>query len=278
MTRSRFPDLLFRSLVWAAGFVGMALPVWIVGFLLVRGVGKLSWAFLVDHPRGYPPGTEGGILPAILGSAALILVGLVIAVPLGVGGGLYLAEFCPSKRLQSYARAGVESLAGVPSILYGLFGYACFVVFLRMGISLQAGGLVLGLVMLPILLITSQEAFAAVAAQYREATLSLGTDRASWIFWVLLPKARVRILAGLVLAVGHAVGSAAPVLFTASVYFRKGGLHLDQPVMTLPTHLYFLVSEAISFDHAFATALVLVLGLSIFNGTAMVLRHQMRDS
>jgi len=253
------------------------LPVWIVGFLVIRGAGTLSWTFLTDHPRGLPLGADGGILPAILGSLALVLIGLLVALPLGLGGGLYLAEFCHSRRLSAWSRAAVEALAGVPSILYGLFGYACFVVFLRMGISLQAGGLVLGLVMLPILLITSQEAFSAVGAQYREATLSLGTDRTAWIFQVLLPKSRTRILAGLVLAVGHAMGSAAPVLFTASVYYSKGGLHLSHPVMTLPTHLYFLVSEAISLDHAFGTALVLVLGLFAFNSAAMFLRHRLRE-
>ncbi len=197
-----------------------------------------------------------------------------MALPLALGGALYLSEFCGSPRLRSAARVLIESLAAVPSILYGLFGYAFFVVFLQMGISLAAGSLVLAIVMFPIILITAQEALQAVGAEYREAALSLGVDHTAWITRILLRKARGRILAGVVLAVGHALGSAAPVLFTASVYYAAGGLNLNHPVMTLPTHLYHLVSEAVSFDHAYGTALVLVLGLFLFNASAMLLRQQ----
>jgi len=272
-----FLDRLFRGSVWLCGLVGLALPVWIVGFILAHGARALSWNLLVGRPSGFPLGSEGGILPAILGSLALVVLGLAVALPIGLGAGLYLAEFCTSPNVRAWSRAAVEVLAGVPSVLYGLFGYAFFVVFLRMGISLLAGGLVLGLVMLPFILISAQEAFTAVGAQYREATLSLGVDRAAWILGVLLPKARSRILAGLVLAVGHAMGSAAPVLFTASVFYSKGGLAFGQPVMTLPTHLYFLVSEGISLEHAFATALILVAGLFLFNSAAMLLRYYMRE-
>ena len=142
-----------------------------------------------------------------------------------------------------------------------------------MGTSLAAGSFVLAIVMFPIILITTQEAFDAVPREYREAALSLGVDRCAWIFRVLLPKAWMRILAGVVLAVGHAMGSAAPVLFTAAVFFSAGSLQLDRPVMTLPTHLYFLVSEAVSFPNAYGTASVLVVGLFLFNAAAMALRH-----
>jgi len=267
-------DALYQGTVWGCGLLGMVLPFWIVSYLVVNGASKLSWSFLSDRPRGFPLGTDGGILPAIEGSVALVGIGLVLALPLAVGGALYLSEFCSSPRLRSAARVLIESLAAVPSILYGLFGYAFFVVFLEMGISLAAGSLVLAIVMFPIILITAQEALQAVGAEYREAALSLGVDRTAWITRILLRKARGRILAGVVLAVGHALGSAAPVLFTASVYYAAGGLRLDQPVMTLPTHLYHLVSEAVSFDHAYGTALVLVLGLFLFNASAMLLRQQ----
>jgi phosphate transport system permease protein len=227
----------------------------------------------VDYPKGTPLGTQGGIWPAVEGSLALASIGLLVAFPLALGGALYLSEYGRSQRFNQIVRFLVECLSAVPSILYGLFGYAFLVVFLRFGISLISGGLVLALIMFPILLIATQESLRSIDDAYREMGLSLGVTRAYLIRRVLLRKAWRGIVAGVVLAVGHAVGSAAPVLFTASIYFSRGGLRLDRPVMTLPTHLYHLVSEAISFDQAFGTALVLIAGLLIFNASAMLLRR-----
>ena len=179
--RRIFADSLYRAFLWLCGLVGMALPFWIVSYLVANGAGVLSWRFLSDQPRGFPLGTDGGIFPALIGSVALVSIGLLIALPAGVGGAIYLAEFCASQRVRYTSRAIIESLAAVPSILYGLFGYVFFVVFLRMGISLAAGGLVLAIVMFPIILITCQEAFQAVGPEFKEATLGLGVDRTAWI-------------------------------------------------------------------------------------------------
>lgn len=264
-------------LVWFCGLIGLILPFWIVGYLLYHGFHVLTASFLFDRPRGFPLGSSGGIFPAIQGSFSLILIGLLIALPAGVGGAIYLAEFLKNQRFKRTARWMVESMAAIPSILYGLFGYAFFVVMLSMGISLLAGGLVLAMVMFPIILITSHEALEAVPSEYREAAFALGVDQTEWVLKVLLRKTWSRILAGIVLAVGHAVGSASPVLFTASVYYTPGGFNLFHPVMTLPTHLYYLVAEAISFDQAYGTALILVLGLFFFNLSAMILRRYFKE-
>jgi phosphate transport system permease protein len=266
-------DRLSRTALWFCGFIGFLLPVSIIGYLVVEGIHCVSWRFLVDYPKGTPLGTEGGIWPAVEGSLALASIGLLVAFPLALGGGLYLAEYGRSQRFNKIVRFLVECLAAVPSIIYGLFGYAFLVVFLKFGISLIAGGLVLALIMFPLLLIATQESLRSVDDAYREMGLSLGVTRFYLVRRVLLRKAWRGIVAGIVLAVGHAVGSAAPVLFTASIYFSKGGLGLDRPVMTLPTHLYNLVSEAISFDQAFGTALVLIAGLLLFNASAMLLRR-----
>ncbi|TSA48374.1 MAG: phosphate ABC transporter permease PstA [Deltaproteobacteria bacterium] len=266
-------DRLSRVALWFCGCIGLLLPVSIIGYLIIEGIHCVSWSFLLDYPKGTPLGTEGGIRPAVEGSLALASIGLSVAFPLALGGGLYLSEYSHSKQFNQIVRFLVECLAAVPSIIYGLFGYAFLVVFLKFGISLIAGGLVLALIMFPILLIAVQESLRSVDDAYREMGLSLGVTRLYLIRRVLLRKAWRGIVAGIVLAVGHAVGSAAPVLFTASIYFSKGGLGLDRPVMTLPTHLYNLVSEAISFDQAFGTALVLIAGLLIFNASAMLLRR-----
>ena len=270
---SVFWDCLWRAVLWLCGLVGLLLPVSIIGYLVIGGIHSLSWRFLVDYPRGTPLGTQGGIWPAVEGSLALAAIGLLVAFPLAMGGALYLSEYGSSQRFNRVVRFLVECLAAVPSIIYGLFGYAFLVVFLKLGISLLAGGLVLALIMFPILLVAAQEALRSVDDAYREIALSLGVTHFYLIRRVLLRKAWPGIVAGIVLAMGHAVGSAAPVLFTASIYFSKGGLGLDRPVMTLPTHLYHLVSEAISYDQAFGTALILIAGLLIFNASALLLRR-----
>lgn len=266
-------DRLWRAGLWICGLIGFLLPVSIIGYLIIEGIHCISWTFLVNYPRGTPLGSGGGIWPAVEGSLALASIGLLVAFPLALGGGIYLSEYGRSQRFNKTVRFLVECLAAVPSILYGLFGYAFLVVFLNFGISLISGGLVLGLMMLPILLIAVHQSLRAVDDTYREIGLSLGVTRFYLIRRVLLRKAWSGIVAGIVLAVGHAAGSAAPILFTASIYFSKGGLGLDRPVMTLPTHLYYLVSEAVSFDQAFGTALVLIAGLLIFNASALLLRR-----
>lgn len=270
--RSRLFNAAFEMLLWICGVAAFLIPVAVIGYLVTEGLHTISWSFIVDYPRGTPLGTKGGIMPAIEGSIALAAVGLILAFPLATGGGIYLAEYGRGQRLSSAARFLVENMAAIPAIIYGLFGYAFLVVFLKFGISLIAGGIVLALIMFPIILISVQEALRAVDDVYRESGLCLGVSRAYIVRRILLPQAWPRIVAGVVLAVGHAVGSAAPILFTASVYFSKGGLRLREPVMTLPTHLYNLVSEAVSFDQAYGTALVLIMGLLLFNTSAVLLR------
>ncbi len=266
-------DQLFTGLLWGLGCLGFLLPAAIVGYLLVGGGSSLSWAFVSSFPKGSPLGSSGGIWPAIQGSLYLAILGLGIATPLAFAGGIYLAEFDRHSRFSRVIRFVIECLVAVPSVIYGLFGYAFLVVFCKFGISLLAGGVTLAMVMFPIMVIAIQESLQRVDETYREAALALGVTRTYLVQRVLLPRAWPGVVAGMVLAVGHAVGSAAPVLFTASVYFSRGNPGFDEPVMTLPTHLYHLVSEAISQEQAFGTALVLVIGLLIFNFSALLLRR-----
>ncbi len=191
--RRRLGNTVFLGMIWVSGVVGILLPASIVVHLLANGGKLLDPSFLLDRPRGTPLGSAGGIFPAIAGSVSLVGIGLAVAFPMAIGGALYLSEFSRSARGTRAARLVIESLAAVPSIVYGLFGYAFFVVLLRMGTSLAAGSLVLAIVMFPIILITAQEAFDAVPRDYREAALALGVDRYEWVLRVLLPKSATRI-------------------------------------------------------------------------------------
>jgi phosphate transport system permease protein len=265
-------DRLVTLLAWLLGLAAVALPLGIIAFLADRGMQVLTWEFLTAGPAGFPLGAAGGIGPAILGTLALIGLGLLVALPLGIGGGIFLNEYAARARWVAVVRFTAECLAGIPAVIYGLFGYTLLVVFLALKVSLAAGAITLGLLMFPIVLIGTQESLAAVEWEYREAALALGVSRAYAIRRILLPKAWPGIAAVVVLAAGHAAGSAAPVMITASTVLTRTGLQLDAPVMTLPTHLYQLVAEAVSLQHAYGTALVLVAGMLCGNALALPLR------
>lgn len=261
---------------WACALVAILVPASMIVYLSAEGLSALSWSFLSDRPRGVPPGTQGGILPAIVGSLSLVGVGLALAVPLGVGGAVYLSAYATSPFWKRTLRSAAECLAGVPSILYGLFGYAVLVVALGLGVSLRAGGLTLGLVMFPIILIGVHEALAAVPSELSEAVVALGVTKAHALRRVLLRQAWPSIVAAIALAAGHAAGSAAPVLYTASTFTSPGGVRWQDPVMTLPTHLYHLAGEALSPRQAHGTALVLMGGLLLANAFALLLKGRAR--
>lgn len=269
-------DRAFTVGAWILGLAGLILPLSIIGFLVAEGLPVIDWEFLSSGPKGFPLGMQGGILPAIKGSLALGAIGLVLAAPAAIGGGIYLAEYCRRPLLLRAVRFVTECLAGTPSIVYGLFSYAFLVVFLDLKVSLLSGGITLAILMFPQILVGAHEALLSVDRAHKEASLAMGVSRAYMVRKIILPNAWPGIVAVTVLSVGHAVGSAAPVLYTASVILAVGDLDLGSPVMTLPTHLYYLVGEAISFEHAYGTALVMVLGLLAVNTFAMLIKRLIR--
>lgn len=271
-------DRAFTVCAWAFGLLAVLLPLSILAFLVIEGVGEISWAFLTEAPRGMPLGQEGGIAPAIIGSLGLIALGLVLALPTGIAAAVALSEYIESDGIViRLMRSSIETLAAVPAILFGLFGYGFFVVHLQLGISLLAGGLTLGVMMLPVIVIGTYAAMQAVDSQLRESALALGVTRLRVITGIILPKAVPGIIAITVIATGHALGSAAPIMFTAGVAFApRSSLDPEAPVMTLPTHLYYIVSEGVDLQQAHGTALVLVAGLLCCNICSMLLRRYLR--
>ncbi len=248
-------------------------------FLVVEGAGALNWEFLTSAPRDSM--TAGGIFPAIVGTAYLTLGALAVALPLGVASAVYLSEYAGKGRLVMLARLGIQNLAGVPSVVFGLFGLALFCVFLKMGMSILAGSLTLGLLILPTIIGASEEALRAVPATFREASLALGATRWQTISRVVLPAALPGILTGSILSLGRAAGETAPIMFTAATFYtlQLPRSPLDQ-VMALPYHIYVLATAGTHIEQTrplqYGTALVLiglVLGLSL---VAVVIRTRMR--
>lgn len=248
-------------------------------FVLVQGAGSLSWTFLSEPPQNAM--TQGGIFPAIVGTLCLTVGALLAALPLGVAAAVYLSEYAAPGRTLHVVRLGIQNLAGVPSVVFGLFGLALFVVFFKMGVSILAGSLTLGLLILPTVIGASEEAIRQVPSTFREASLALGATRWQTIRKVVLPAALPGILTGSILGLGRAAGETAPIMFTAATFYT---LHLPtsplSQVMALPYHIYVLATAGTHIEQTrpiqYGTVLVLislVLGLSLF---AIIIRTRMR--
>jgi phosphate transport system permease protein len=267
-------DTLYEIVAWAGGLIGVAIPVAIMGYLIWHGAAALTPEFVLTPPTGSALDGKGGIAPAIKGSLGLVGLGLAFALTLGVGAGVYLAEFNRSERLERIARFCIESLAAVPGLVYSMFGYALLVVAMQLKISLIAGAVTLGFVMLPLVVIGTHEALRAVDGGLREAAHALGVSYAYTLRRVAWPIAWPAILSAIVIAAVHALGAAAPLLYTAATVFTKEALGLGRPVMALPTHLYFVTGEIGATPYAFATALVLALLVAGISALALCLRRR----
>jgi len=251
----------------------------IIVFLLIQGAGAISWEFLTEAPRDAM--TKGGIFPAIVGTLYLTIGAVLVSLPLGVAAAIYLSEYARDGRLLQIVRLGIQNLAGVPSVVFGLFGLALFVGFFGMGISMLAGSLTLGLLVLPTVIGAAEEALRQVPPTFREASLALGATRWETIYKVVLPAALPGILTGSILALGRAAGETAPIMFTAVTFYT---LHLPtsplHEVMALPYHVYVLATAGTHIEQTrplqYGTVLVLialVLGLSL---VAVIIRTRMR--
>jgi phosphate transport system permease protein len=250
------------AVLGGATLLCLAIVAFIIGFVLEKGLPQLSLEFLFSKPRNM--GKAGGIFPAIVGTLLLSLMAIAIALPLGVGTAVYLAEYTRETLLTRAIRFGTDCLAGIPSIIFGLFGYIFFVTTLRMGWSLIAGSLTLAIMVLPTLIRTSEEAIRAVPQSWREVSLSLGATRWETVRKVVLPNALPGIVTGVMLSFGRSIGETAAVIFTAGSSFRLPKGAFDS-VRTLAVHFYILAREGISSERAYGTASVLVIAVLAVN-------------
>jgi phosphate transport system permease protein len=247
--------------------------VLVIGYILFdiirHGLPALSWEFVSQYPR--KSGAEGGILPATVGTASLLVGTIAVALPLGICSAIYLSEYAEQNRFTDMIRLAIITLAGVPSIVYGLFGLGLFVLFLNFGTSILAGSLTLACMILPTIIVSSEEALRAVPRGYRDASLALGATKWETIRTNVLPYSLSGIITGSILGIGRAAGETAPILLTVAAFYlpRLPNSIFDQ-VMALPYHLYILATQHPEADKVlplqYATALVLlllVLGLSL---------------
>lgn len=255
-------------LLWSTALITIGCLVLIIVFILKEGLPVIDWEFLTAFPEAM--GRKGGIFPTIVASIYLTLVALVIATPIGVGAAIYLTEYTREGWITKIIRFGTETLAGVPSIIFGLFGFAFLVTFLGLGFSILSGAITLALMLLPTIIRTSEEAIKAVPNSYREGSFALGAHKWTTIAKVVVPAALPGIVTGLVLATGRAIGE------TAAVWLTVGGaLRLPISVMDstrpMTLHLYTLAAEGLSLPRAYATASILIITIWIINSIANIL-------
>jgi phosphate transport system permease protein len=262
--------MVVATLAAATGVTLIAL-VFIVLFVLDKGLPVLSLRFLLDSPRDM--GQAGGIFPTLVGSIVLPLLAIVVALPLGLGTAVYLAEYTIETRATRVIRFGTDCLAGVPSIIFGLFGFIFFVTLLHMGWSILSGGLTLAIMVLPTIIRTSEEAIRAVPASYREVSFSLGASRWQTVLKVVLPNALPGIVTGVMLSVGRSIGETAAVIFTAGSSLRLPTSAYDS-VRTMAVHFYLLAREGISNENAYGTAAVLVISVLLVNSVSYCMMNR----
>ena len=266
---------LFRI---AAAVNGAALLV-VVYFLVTRGWRAITWTFLTQPPMDSM--TRGGILPCIVGTLCLSMGAIAVALPIGVASAIYLHEYARPGRMVRLIRLGINNLAGVPSVVFGLFGLAFFVVYLKMGVSILAGSLTLGALTLPVVIGSTEEALRAVPDTYREASLGLGATRWQTIYRVVLPAALPGILTGAILGLGRAAGETAPIMFTAAVFFTPSlPTSIFDETMALPYHIYVLATAGTDIEATrplqYGTALVLIALVLGLNLVAIIYRARLR--
>jgi phosphate transport system permease protein len=276
MSRQTSQKIAF-ALLTAAAIVVVVPIILVIFYIIIQGIGAINWEFLTAMPRNGM--REGGILPAIVGTVVLTFGTAITSIPLAVGAAIYLAEYARDTWLTRLIRLAIINLAGIPSVVYGLFGLGLFVLFLRLGTSLIAGSLTLGLMTLPVVISTAEEAILAVPQSFRVVSISLGGTRWQTIRHQVLPQALPGILTGVILGLERAAGETAPILFTVAAFYLPRLPHspFDQ-TMALPYHLYVIATQVpgMPVDVQYGTALVLLVLVLSMNVVATLIRSRFR--
>lgn len=263
--RNRINEKIFFGLIWLSALITAIVLIAIVGHVLINGLGHLSLQFLTDEPENM--GKSGGIFSVIITTVYLALFSLMIAVPIGVSAAIFLTEYAKEGTVIRIIRFGTAALAGIPSIIYGLFGFVFFVVYLKFKYSIVSGGLTLAIMILPTIIRTAEEAIKTVPRTYREGSLALGATKWQTIYKVVLPAALPGIFTGIILGIGRVVGETAAVIYTAGSSLGLPDSIL-RPGRTMAVHLYILASEGLSKSNMYATATVLIITVFIINFAA----------
>jgi phosphate transport system permease protein len=261
-------EKIAKALIWIAALSVIGLLLFIIIFILAKGLPHISAEFLTQIPRSM--GREGGISSTIAGTFLVTGLAIALVIPFGIGTAFYLAEYTKEGAVTRIIRFSAESLAGIPSIVYGLFGFIFFVIILGFGYSILSGGLTLAFMILPTVIRTSEEAILAVPSIYREVSFSLSATKWQTISRAVFPSALLGIVNGIILSVGRCVAETAAVFLTAGWALSMPSSILS-PSRTMAVHFYYLATEGISMDNAYGTAALLIILILLINVVANTL-------
>jgi len=264
-------ERLVVAVLWIMAAITVGVLFFIIAFILAHGLPHVSWGFLTQSPGKM--GREGGIFPMIVATALVAGIAVILAAPIGVATAIYLTEYTREGRLTAAIRFGADCLAGIPSILYGLFGFVFFAITLGLGLCVLSGALALALMVLPTIIRTSEEAIRAVPPAYREVSYGLGSTRWQMVTRVVLRSALPGIVTGIVLSLARCIEETAVVMLTAGSAMRLACSPFDS-CRPLSLHFYILSREGISMEKAYATAAVLVIVILVINFFAYWLMHR----
>jgi phosphate transport system permease protein len=265
-------NAVFYGAIGLLAAVTLVALITIITYILIHGVGHINTEFLTEEPRRM--GKEGGIFSVIIGTLMVTGVGVLIATPIGIAAAVYFTEYAKAGKGVSIIRFFTEILAGIPSIIFGLFGFAFFVIFLGMGWSVASGGLTLAMMVLPTLIRSTEESLKTVPMSYREGSLSLGATKWQTIVKVIIPCCKPGILTGLILGIGRAIGETAAVMLTVGSSLQVPSSIFDS-TRTMSVHLYVLASEGLSQEKTYATAALLIFIILLINGTANLISSKL---
>jgi phosphate transport system permease protein len=261
-------EKIAKILIWSAALFVIGLLFFIIIYIMVKGLPVISWQFLTDIPRSM--GREGGIASTIIGTFLVTALAIILVIPFGIGTAFFLAEYTKENMVTRIIRFSAESLAGIPSIVYGLFGFLFFVIYLNLGWSILSGGLTLAFMILPTVIRTSEEAIRAVPNIYRQVSYSLGATKWQTISRVVFPSALLGIVNGIILSVGRCVAETAAVILTAGSVLHMPSSAFSS-VRSMAVHFYILATEGISMENAYGTATLLIIMILLINVVANTL-------
>jgi len=271
LTARKIKDSIIKIFIWLCGFLTIGMLAWLLTYIIANGINHLSLSFIFSEFKG----DTRGIFPMIINTLLIVLLSIAISTPIGIFSAIYLVEYAKPGKLLKTIRFATETLQGIPSIIYGLFGFIFFVTFMRFGFSLLSGALTLSIMVLPTIIRTTEEALKTVPLSFREGSLALGATKLQTIVKVVIPSAIPGILNSVILSIGRIVGETAAVYLTAGMVTRFPQNIMDSG-RTLSVHLYLLAKEGLSFEEAFATASILVISVALINLITNLIAKRMR--
>ncbi len=280
-TKAYLTQLTGFFLIRTGTFIVIASLLFMLGYIFIKGISAISWEFLTEMPKNEMTG--GGVFPAVAGTFYLMLGSSLVSIPVGIITAIYLTEYAKNPKIVKIIRLGINNLAGVPSVVFGLFGLSVFVIFLGFGTSIIAGSLTLGLLNLPVIIRSTEESLQVVPGTYREASLSLGATKWQTIYKVILPNALPGIMTGVMLSLGRAAGETAPIMFTAAAFYTPDlPVSMFNEVMALPYHIYVMATAGTHIQATrhlqYGTAIILITLVLTLNMAGLILRYRFRKN